>query len=228
MATGGWKTPFPIRFGGSAHEPVENAYTSLRSNLGSAFSGDEDSAVDTETQAQARLISFVDAFLCTFVEQSDPMALTTMLERWENILNLGHSRSDSDTKRRKKVASRLTGFNDGTTEGIIRIADAAFSPWRVRAHYTNAEDAVMYWPGGTSHPDFDWYSTIAHLVVEYTKPDYASRDEANLRSAVCLRALDEFAPAWATFDVTETQASGPFAELVGFYLDQPNLDLSVL
>lgn len=228
MGHGGWKTPFSVRFGGSAHEAVEENYNRIRANNGDAFADEEDSAIDAETQAQARLLARIDAKLRNYVEQSDPRALSTLLSRWEAVLGIQPSRNDSDSERRARVASRLLTTYSATTDGIDSLARAAFYPWTTRVHYTDADDAVMYWPGGNSHPDYDWYSTVAHIVIEYVKPAYASRDAAEARWALCLKALDEFAPAWTTFDFTETQPTGTFAGVIGFYLDQPNLDVSVL
>lgn len=228
MPTGGWKTPWPIRFGGTAHEPVEDAYLSLRANIGDALSDEEDSATDAETQAQARLIAGADARLQSFVEQSDPRALSSMLARWEAILGIQPSRNDSDATRRQRVSARLLTNYTASTEGIDRIARESFYPWKAKVHYTDADQATKYWPGGTSHPTYDWYSTVARIVVEYYKPAYASKAAVDKRVAACTKALDEFAPAWTIFEMSQTQTTGTNANLLGFYLDQPNLDVSVL
>jgi hypothetical protein len=228
MSTGGWKTPFPIRFGGRAHESVEDAYESLRANVGDAMTDDDDSASDAEIQATARLLSHADSYLEAFANQSDPRALSSLLSRWETILAVQPSVNDSNATRRARVASRLLTAYTASSEGIDAIAREAFYPWRTRAHYLDASDAVMYWPGGNSHPDYDWYSTTAYILVEYELPTGASAESAASRWAVCKRALDEFAPAWTTFDYTETQSTGTYAGVLGFYLGQPNLDVSVL
>lgn len=229
MGSFGWKSPFPIRFGGDAHQPVERVYDSLRANMGTALSDDEDSATAAEDQAFARVLAEADGTTDAFREQSDPRALTLpLLERWEAILGLGVASDMTQEDRRSAVSARLLANYAGNYAGLSRLVIEAFYPWAVRLVLTDMSSARMYWPGGTSLSGYPWYSTIANVCVAYERPASATDDDCLRREASCASGLEEWLPAWATYTLTQTQTTGVNAYQLGFYLDQPNLDWAAL
>jgi len=226
MGLFGWKAPFPCRLGGNAHVNVDASYEAIRANLGDAFAEDENTAEDADTKAGARALGGAAAALEAFVAQVDPRALSTMLPRWEAILGLRASINDTDTERRNRVSARLLANFSGDVDGISRIAAESFYPWTTNLRFNTLSGAVMYWPGGNTLAGYPWYSTVCMIVVEYVRPAFANDDAVAMRRTACLSALDEYAPAWATFTVSESQSVGPNALKQGFFLNQPNIGVS--
>ena len=226
MGAFGWKSTFPIRLGGGGHNSVEDIYESLKANVGDALSTEDETAHDAELKAIARLLSIGDRALERYQRQADFRKVSQLLDRWEDVLAIRSSVNDSLVERRNRVAARLrTNFN-ATAEGVSRVAAASFYPWTTDVHYTPLSDAVLYWPGGTTLSGYPWYSTVCHFSVEYRRPQGSSEADVSARRDACEASLDEYVPAWATFDMSETQTTGDNANEYGFYLDQPNLDKS--
>jgi len=226
MGSFGWKSPFPLRLGGSGHASVENLYNSIRANTGTALSDEEDTATVAEDKAFARALHHADMAIERYREQSDPRNFTQILERWEAILGLGVSSTMTDSDRRSQVAARLLANTAATSEGVNKIALQSFYPWQAWSVLTDLSSAVLCWPGGTTLTGYPWYSTIANVCIEYVRPAAATQDEVDTRRSACAASLEEWLPAWATYTLSETQSAGAHALSFGFYLDQPNLDVS--
>lgn len=212
---GGWQTPFPMRMGGRAHETIDRIYQGIRENIGSALSDDDDALNVADDKAAARLIAYADRFVDASLAQADPMQLTTLLERQEKILAIVKPSTDTDRQRRVRVASRLVAKPAGTSEGIYRLAEAAFSPWLVRVHETPLASAEQHYPGTSYSATTPWFSTTAHFVVEYERPTTASDEEVESKRNACREALDEQAAGWATFDLSETTPGYEYGFTIG-------------
>ena len=226
MTTFGWTNPFPIRFGRSKSRRTKQAFRTIRDNTGSVLTDSDTSINVCEDMAAARVLCMAQCIIDRRVNQSDPMKLSNLLERWEDILQIVPSTDQTDWARRRAVAARLKTLYGGRAGELAALAEEAFSPWTVRLHFVPPSKAVMFWPGNGNASQ--WSSTVAIIIVEYIRPANASQDEVDERTEACLEALNNWAPSWATFNLSETQSYGTNAQQFGFYCDQPNIDIAVL
>lgn len=231
MSIGAWQCPGLMM--GTGHERGAEIYRLLRENFGDAWAQSFDSASVpaniAEDIAAARLLLLADRFVERWRYQSDP---TTMVEefvcRWEGILGITPDSSQTWTDRRRAVKARRAQC-DVSRGGIDRVVQEAFSPWEVHVHFLGKDNATMFWPGaGNTTAELFWYSTIALITVEYVPPASATRAEIDSRVNGCTDALDDLVSAWTDFNFSETQSYGTNAGVMGFFLDQPNLDVAVL
>lgn len=206
MAFGTWRSPFPLHLGAGSTKRIDKIYSTIRQNIGTALSDSESSNTVAEDIAAARLLSLAsranDRRIC---QGQDPRTLTEpLLSRWESFLGIVVSANDSEYARRYRVAARLISDYTGQSGSISKACETSFSPWEVDVHYNSVSTAVMSWPGGSPPAASDWYSTVAMIAVEYTRPAGASDDDAATRRESCRAVLDEILPAWVTFGFHET------------------------
>jgi hypothetical protein len=224
-AIGTWEAPLPLRLGGASNERVRKIFDLLRANMGSAFSSDEvtPAANVAEDIAAARLLAWADRFVDLRINQWDPHKTTVMIERWEAILGVVPTQTDTDFERRIRIAARLLGRFSGTYSAILQIATESFAPWAVAIHTNTAASAVAWWPGGSPISDplwaswgvTSWYSTILNVCVEYKRPIAATDAEVETRRQACLASLDEHLPAYCTYNVSETLDGSDFGFRIG-------------
>lgn len=226
---GAWQAPFPLRLGGGAHERAQRIFDEICANVPGLLSTATDSLNRAEYIAAARLVAAADRFIDRRVNQADPMKLSPeMVERWETILAITPDHGATLYDRRRAIAAR-TARNTETFRGDVDKAVAdVFAPWKTYLHFTTLTGAVLWWPGGSSTTDLFWYSTIANVAIEYVVSASATQLEIDRRVIACADALDEMLPAWATFCFSQTPDFGATANLYGFYLDRPNLDVAAL
>jgi uncharacterized protein YmfQ (DUF2313 family) len=224
MAFGTWRSPFPRQFGANSTRRITKIYDSIKSELGTALATEPGTLADAENVAAARLLSLADRAIDRRVIQgSDPRKLTEpRLSRWEAILGITASVNDSDQIRRNRVAARLLAYYSGGSGSISRMITEAFAPWTAVAHYNDAATAVMHWPV-TSEPTA-WTSSVANITIEYVRPAGATDDDARGRVDAARASLDEYLPAWCTFNFHETAEGGTY----GFRVGVSKLGLAVL
>lgn len=189
----------------------------LRANMGDALSSDETTpaANVAEDMAAARLLAWADRFTDLRVNQWYPRKVSVMLERWEAILGVIPTQTDTEYDRRQRIASRLLGTFEATQEAIQRICDDAFYPWTVTLRVVDYADAESHYPGYSYVAATPWYSTILRITVEYERPLTASDEETNKRIEVCTASLDEHLPAYTTFNFSETFTGYTYGFTVG-------------
>lgn len=227
MPIGAWESSFPLQLGGGGEDRAAEFFRILRENFGDSWSQlaeEGNVAINVaEDIAAARVLAVADSLVERWRYQSDPLTMDEeFVQRWERILGMTPDSSQSWNDRRRAIKARRSSILGGFHE----IAEQAFAPWETHIHYTPNASAVKWWPGGTSTTDLFWYSTVGLVVVEYLVPATASRSEIDVRRTACFDALDAYAPAWVDFNMSETQTYGPHANVRGFYLDQPNLDVA--
>jgi len=226
---GAWQAPFPMRLGGGSHARTQRIYDEIRANVPGLLATEDGKANTADDIAAARLIAAADRFIDRRVNQIDPMKLSSeMVVRWESILKIVPGYGATLYDRRRAIASRQARNTAVVRGDLDRLVSDAFAPWRTRLHFVDKASAVMWWPGGSSTADLFWYSTVAHVVVEYVVSATTTQDEIKRRVTDCTDALDDALPAWATFDFSQTPDYGPTALLFGFYLDRPNLGVGAL
>lgn len=241
-SVGTWRAPMPFKVGGGGHKHVTQAYNKINANLGTALAHDWGTVNNIQTVAEARAIALIHRAADRRYNQADPNKTSTLLERWEAILGITPSTSDTEYDRRKRVSARLHRNHNATYQGLLDIVREAFedggstSAWTVgyqNATHLDADEYLVWastWPAATDAPvdPIVWASGACHLVIEYIRPTGFTDEEVDKKRAAALEALEEFAPVWCTFALSETQSTGTNANNFGFFLDQPNLDVACL
>lgn len=226
MAFGTWRSPFPRRFGGGSTKRMTEIFDTIQENLGDAFAHEQTSINAADDIAAARLLWCADrAIDRRIMMTTDPRrARGPMLQKWEDVLGIVPSETQTEAQRATTAAARLIQLNDAGSGGVDAIAAVAFDPWTVEAHYNTLATAISHWPGGSPAEPTEWTSTIANVCIEYIRPAAATDADVDWRVSACSSALDEILPAWTTFTLSETPDGGTF----GFYCDVSRLDYTCL
>lgn len=220
---------FPFRLGGGDPTGRESEiFMSIRDNFGDALSSDSSAANVAEDTAASRCLLIADRLVERWRYQRSPYEMgDEFLSRWQSITGVAVTDQQYGDRVRQTLLALFAAFGDNDNS-IAAVAEQAFYPWRVVVHYTTRDGAVVYWPAGAVTDDTFWYSTIAHVCVEYVRPSNASDEDVKARRVACEDVLDLYCAAWTTFSLSETQSYGANGGEFGFFLDQPNLDVSCL
>ena len=229
MPSFGGLTPFPVRFGGGK-PALETHVKSMLAQLGTALdTTDTNGLVYVRAQAYARVVWALWEQNQRLANQWDPSRMTDFLGRWENILRLPVSPSDSLSVRRARVAVSFSRVGEGNWNAVYSACKAYLGSTFVGIITTPSGSANIYtptgWPMGTNEPAGsatppDWYSTVAHIDIATTQPSTMGDDEFYATRASVIPALDAILPAWVTFSIIRDGAHG-----AGFFLDEAhNLD----
>lgn len=150
MAMFGGYCPFPLRFGGSKPR-VQTITEALNAGRGTAYDVSTDSPVWAEDNATARAISSVWDYNELLGNQFVPLKLSVLLSRWEKILGLSVSPSDTLTSRRAKIQAILSraGVTPAYQEVVDRL-NVLVSPVTFSLVHNAPADAgvISSWPGG--------------------------------------------------------------------------------
>lgn len=219
MANFGGMSPLPLRLGGGSHRRLEAIYNSINQALGTAYDISDDSNVTAETMAEARLIEWLWSSNQRLANQMDPPRMTDFLPRWEGILGVPPRRGDTDQTRRSHVAAKLAASGNPNEQGVNEVVSALLGALLLAVEYTPLASANTHW-AGTGEPTL-WSSSVAHILVRVTKPTNMADQDFFVTMASVITALDDFAPAWSTFDWGVFAVNG----LRGFYFDEHNLDV---
>ena len=227
MPSFGCYSPFPLRFGG-ATPPLKHRVDSILAQLGTAYTKDTTGLVWLRAMAMGRAFWDVWETSQRLANQNNPPKMTDFLGRWEKILALPVSPSDSLATRRARVgvARARSGYATGGTIYATCLAYLGSSIF-ISIAVTSSGSANVWTPSGWpmgSHPsgpsDPDWFSGVSHIDVLTMQP--AAMDDATWRATAfsVVPALDAILPSWVTFDIIKDGPSGN-----GFFLDDPhNLD----
>lgn len=222
MSTFGGYNPFPRRFGG-APSRTQTIVKSLQQQLAPKYdTANTSGIVDIRLQALARCIAGAWAQNERLANQWDPSRMTDFLQRWERILGLTPSPTDSLTVRRARVGARIALAGYGTFAAVYTLCSMMLGSVFVGIVHTDAAHARAWTPAGWPmglHPslptDPSWYSTIAHIVILTQQPSTMSDSEYYATRASVAPELDAILPAWVTFDIAK---DGPHG--AGFFLDE--------
>lgn len=187
MPVFGGYAPFPIRFGESP-STVETMTKALNSSRGSAFDTTEgQSPVWVENTAIARAIADVWATNERLGLQTD-LSRTTMLSRWESMMGVVPSPTQSDADRRAILLARQQqATRSATYQGIVDYLQARLAPLTFR----------LFW-----HSSF-WSTTI----VSHPPSWYVAKDSSSLSmSGNC--TMSGFVKEMTTVEVTITSGGG--------------------
>lgn len=232
MSFGGYH-PFPMRFGRARASRLEVIHTSLNAQRGTALdTSDSAKIVWIENLAFARAIDAAWSTNARLSHQWDPERVTDMLSRWEKIMGLAPSPTDSLVTRRAALTKQWERFGGLVNIGRMSsrltdiLGDIFVSIDFIGSSVANIHVPDNTYPWGTPSVENPWYSTVMHMLVRTTVPTgYSEQDYLDIVSKVN-PLLDGILPAWMTWNVyrpgpiSVNVPDGPTAG--GFYLDDPH------
>lgn len=243
MPAFGGTAPFPRRFGGgikglaSGKNRIQLVFESISAARGSAYDQTQNTAVGVENLAMARAVA-LDGYGANerLANELYPPTSTVagLLPRWETILGQPPLKGDSQRKRQARVGLAWARVGAQNIEAeVISELTAILGPLFVGLTHQAPATATVVWPAGQQVAGFPWYSTIALLNVQLTIPTGYANPDSSPNAAwwdalgPARQALDSMLPAWMTFQFyILSQIRNPGH--VGFFLDEPNLDLEIL
>ncbi len=213
--TGGYQ-PGPFRTAAARDTIVGAILQSLNEARGTAYDPEPGTVVWVENMALARTLADAWETSRRFALQFDPQRMTSYLERWEKILDIVPTPSDSAQARRATVAAKFRLFNVAplvqTTQDFLgQILGNVF----LNTIHTPSALAKGRFPGGIEIPggvtleDGVWHSTVSNLAVRLTQPLFMTDDEFYDTANKFKPFFNDFLPSWVTF------AWGRFALQVG-------------
>ncbi len=228
MAYGGYH-PYPRRFGGGKPR-LQIIHESLNAQRGTALdTSDSNKLVWIENMALARAISGAWSTNARLGLQWDPNRTTTLLPRWEQLLRLVVSPSDTEPERRRRLAAHWARFGAPVNFGRLtaNLMDALGNVF-VAIEFIGPSLAVVHVPDGT-YPfgsvaaGYPWFSTLMRMLVRVQVPSGYTEVEFLEAVSKVFPLLEGIMPAWMTWDlyrhgpISAAVTDGPSA--AGFYLD---------
>jgi len=197
MGEHGGLQPGVERYGGG-NRRLQRIIESLNAQRGTAYNTDVTSTVYIDNAAAARGIDAAWATNARVAAICDPYR-TPLLERWEKILALPSTGTESE--RRARFAELLSRHGKEPTESALVVAiSAALGPVFVALEHIPLTDALVYWPGGTPNADFPWMSTVAHLLVHVEASPGMSEGQFYDAVGGLFQLMDARVTAWDTSD----------------------------
>lgn len=214
MRLGGF-SPLPWTLGGG--EPrVKTLYDSLNQSLGTAYDTSDESNVTAETMAEARALDAVWSANRRMALQTDAKRMSDFIGRWERILDLHPAPSDSDVARRAAIQAKFLAWIGPSA--LLDLVTLIAGTSLIGIEFTDLVDAQIRWPEN-GYPN-NWTSNTAHIVIRVQfSANQTTAEFWNMRARLT-QALDDFLPAWATFDIATFRPGGGN----GFFLDERNLN----
>lgn len=160
MGFGDWRAPFPLRFGGRAHETVQTFYAQARAARPDMLRGGEGTHVDIENKTMARMMAAAWRDTERRVASGDPSKLSnaqrpvtfpdtgetedlSALERWERIFGIVPRFGQSERARRAVVKSRMVSYTSTNRAAVTDAMIAVFGDWFISVT-TNSVDDIDY------------------------------------------------------------------------------------
>lgn len=235
MPYAGGLSPSPERGGGGVPR-LKRIVDSLVALRGTAYDASTSSStIYQENLAIARCINAAAEAPQRLANQWDPTRMTDFLPRWEKMLNLSVSPTDTLVARRARVAGVFAQWGQsGLRSRVIDTMTGLLGVNFVALEYASPGDVTAWWPGGsTLFPAGTdgvqlaapaWYSTYAHLRIQVTR--LANQTEAQFQSIASSinPALDAILPAWVTWDWYTKPNGFSGSATSGFVLSGTNTD----
>lgn len=224
----GMFNPSPMHFGAEEGSRLELIFQDLLLQRGTAFSSDEDGYAYAETFAKAKAIDYLFSLGERFVNETNVDTTRDFLKRFEFIYGITPLKSDSLIRRRQKLKMKME--LQGKVPTLQNISDLLTVVLGEDVFdgiiHTPSSDAYGQVPGGATIPggvtlvDGSWYSSICHIDIKLVQPSYMDDYVFYKTKAQIPAYLDDFLPAWVTYEVIKDGVHG-----IGFFLDEPgNLD----
>lgn len=237
MPTGGF-SPGPEQYGGypGGAPLLQRVLESLQGAFGSAYDTSLSAPLGVELMAYARALTF-DGYGANqrLANQFVPATMTALVDsngvshgllpRWEAILGIVPSPTETETARRNAVAAKFLAIgNNATAQPIIDALTLALGPVFVGLVNITPSQALVYWPAGTTLAGYPWFSTLSHVLVETTIPSTYTLAEYLDAVTGIAPIMDLMLPAWADWQWFLENSS----DTLGFILDDPhNLDFEI-
>lgn len=241
MGTFGGFAPYPRRFGGGRTR-VQEVLEGVVADRGDALDAtNSDTVVYVESLAIARVIAAAWSTNERLSRLWTPMRTSMdVITRWEKILALTPTVSDTNLARRTRVQEVLERFGQPSVHAqIVEALAEKLGDAFVAVEYIGIDNAVIAVPDGT-YPwgsvaaGTPWSSTVAHILVRLQKPAGRTENDFYQEASRVVDLLDPLIPSWATFDWYREPATGTPIDVTdgpsagGFYLDdEHNLDNNV-
>lgn len=215
------------RYGGGT-QGIRVLLDGLNASRGTAYDTSDNGVVYAENEAIARVLWNAWEQSRRFANQFDPARMTDLLPRWEKIFGLTPLDTDSVVARRAAVAERWAriGVVPTRTEIVDRLR-AVLGDIYVAYETIAAEDAVMWWPGGTPNPLAPWYSTTARVLVQVRRPAGMTLGEFWGRLGSINPIFDQLGPTWITWDWYLEGSTGGFVLDDELNLDHERFDIDI-
>jgi hypothetical protein len=208
--TGAFASNF--RTGESVNSTLELILNALNQAQGSAYTSDPGTAVYAQNFAFAKAIWDVFESNQRFINQSDPVRMSAFLSRWENILSLTPSATDTDLARRTAIGAKFKIMAlPPTSQNVADLLSQLMGQVFVQLIHTGSASNTGTYPGGltvpggVSLPDGNFNSNIAYLAVRLWQPrdqnnNLLMSDQQFKTFASTFKAyLDDYLPAHMTY-----------------------------
>jgi hypothetical protein len=211
-----------IQFGGNPHQIERAIEEALLSDMGSSFDTENaDSLARLDCKAYARALSYVYSMNQRLANNLLAALMLDMLPRWETILRLVPSETDSLIRRRARVAAKLLSLGSAPTNQAVRdLMAALLGECFVDLRHVPIASANATNPGGGSVPSGVTFtdapiasSGVGFVGVQTAQPADMTDAEYYQTISQAKAFLDDFLPAHVGFAVYRRP---------GFFLDTPN------
>lgn len=228
--------PAPFKFGEAASTDLEAIHNALADSQGSALARERGSVAWVENHAAARVLYELYGQARRLGNVNDPKRMTSTLPRWEKILQIFPSESDTQAERRARVEAKLSLLSAGTTLQVVNdYLTLVLGDMFVKLEFSDPLTATTYVPGGGSvsggGPTFldgdnadpaisPYASSLGYVAILLQRPANMTIELFYERAGRIYEEMDNLLGAWMDFDWVNDGPNG-----AGFYLDdERNLD----
>lgn len=233
MAGLGGFNPAPFKFGEAASTDLEAIQNAFADTQGTSLARERGSVAWVENHATARVLYALYGLAYRLANVNDPARMTSTLPRWEKILNIVPSDSDTTLERRARVEAKLSLLSAGTTIQVVEdYLTLVLGSMFVGLKFSDPTEATTYVPGGGSVPgggptfldgeligaDMSPYaSSLGYVAVLIRRPANMTVELFYERAGRIYEEMDNLLGAWMDFDWVQDGPNGS-----GFYLDDEN------
>ena len=235
MAGLGGFNPAPFKFGEAASTDLEAIHNAFADTQGTSLARERGSVAWVENHATARVLYALYGLAYRLANVNDPARMTSTLPRWEKILNIVPSDSDTALERRARVEAKLSLLSAGTTKQVVEdYLSLVLGDMFVGLKFSDPMEATTYVPGGGSVPSGPTFldgeligdtmspyaSSLGYVAILIRRPANMTIELFYERAGRIYEEMDNLLGAWMDFDWVNDGPNG-----AGFYLDdERNLD----
>ena len=236
MAGLGGFNPAPFKFGQASSTELEAIQDALAESQGTAIVRERGSTAWVENHATARVLYALYNDARRLGNVNDPKRMTSTLPRWEKILQIFPSESDTLADRRARVEVKLSILSAGTTIQVVNdYLTLVLGDMFVKLEFSDPLTATTHVPGGgtvsgggptfldgdNADPAISPYaSSLGYVAILLQRPTNMTIELFYERAGRIYEEMDNLLGAWMDFDWVNDGPNG-----AGFYLDEErNLD----
>ena len=232
MAGLGGFNPAPFKFGEAASTDLEAIHNAFADTQGTSLARERGSVAWVENHATARVLYALYGLAYRLANVNDPARMTSTLPRWEKILNIVPSDSDTALERRARVEAKLSLLSAGTTKQVVEdYLSLVLGDMFVGLKFSDPMEATTYVPGGGSVPSGPTFldgeligdtmspyaSSLGYVAILIRRPSNMTVELFYERAGRIYEDMDNLLGAWMDFDWVQDGPNG-----AGFYLDDEN------